>query len=566
MLAGEERRDADLARRVLGGNCVEARFLATQLEQVAAELANTGDLLPKLESAARVAGVAEAAAAFDSIWAVLFPEGVGLLREWDEAVDELRQRRRVELTALNDNPIVDPVREVLFTSNVLVSPGEEAGPADYWYDHPIPLDAQPESTELAYGLRNLDAAIGVELDRHPEWQGPATVALSVSATHRGYEQVGRELVDGVVGAIGPLQNLQVYAFEENRTRHMWNLLCGKKDKEPVFGVAGLYGRHYSFLKAIAGLWSVVDGRIRATFKIDLDQVFPQEDLVSATGKSALEHLTTNRWGSRGVSAAGEELDLAMIAGGLVNQSDIGRGLFTPDVTPGEPGGGEDAVFYSRLPQALSTVAEILVADSDPLERVHVTGGTNGILVAGLRKWRPFTPTVFGRAEDQAYMVSVLGGFSRPAYLHAPGFIMRHDKADLIPEVIAQGALSKHIGDLVRTRLFSVYGAEHKALLDPFTGCFVSQLPVTVSILRLCLRVLELDPMAADTYLAEAVRRLDAADHLARELPEVVAAERAQWDVFYDALDALEMGLATDSSQAAATADQLRRVIDDASLA
>jgi hypothetical protein len=63
-----------------------------------------------------------------------------------------------------------------------------------------------------------------------------------------------------------------------------------------------------------------------------------------------------------------------------------------------------------------------------------------------------------------------------------------------------------------------------------------------------------------------VRRLDAADHLARELPEVVAAERAQWDVFYDALDALEMGLATDSSQAAATADQLRRVIDDASLA
>jgi hypothetical protein len=144
--------------------------------------------------------------------------------------------------------------------------------------------------------------------------------------------------------------------------------------------------------------------------------------------------------------------------------------------------------------------------------------------------------------------------------------MRHDKADLIPEVIAQGALSKHIGDLVRTRLFSVYGAEHKALLDPFTGCFVSQLPVTVSILRLCLRVLELDPMAADTYLAEAVRRLDAADHLARELPEVVAAERAQWDVFYDALDALEMGLATDSSQAAATADQLRRVIDDASLA
>jgi hypothetical protein len=445
----------------------------------------------------------------------------------------------------------------------LVSPGEPAGPADYWYDHPIPLDARPEDTELAYGLRHLDAAIGFELDRHPEWQGPATVALSLSSTHRGYEQAGRELVGRVVDAIGPLHNLQVYAFEEDRARQLWNRLCDRQDVEPVFGVAGLYGRHYSFLKAIAALWSVVDSRIRATFKIDLDQVFPQEALVAETGKSALEHLTTDRWGGRGRSAAGEELDLTMIAGGLVNQSDIGRGLFTPDVTPGEPEAGEDAVFYSRLPQALSTVAEIVVADSAPLERVHVTGGTNGILVAGLRKWRPFTPSVFGRAEDQAYIISTLGGGSRPAYLHAPGLIMRHDKGDLIPEVIAQSALSKHIGDLVRTRLFSVYGAEHKPLLDPFTGCFVSHLPVTVSTLRLCLRVLDLAAIDSDRYLEEAARRLDAADRLAAELRDVVASERAQWDLFYDALDALEVGLNAGSLQASATAHDLRRSINDA---
>jgi hypothetical protein len=562
-LAGGEHDEGGLSSTILSSDDPTAKFFARQLDQVDAELASSGDQLRHLEDAAGAASIADGTAAFDAIWAVLFPEGVGLLEDWDGAVDRLRRKRRIEVTATNADPIVDPVREVLFTSNVLVSPGEAAGPADYWYDHPIPLDARPEDTELAYGLRHLDAAIGFELDRHPEWQGPATVALSLSATHRGYEQAGRDLVGRVVGAIGPLHNLRVYAFEENRTQHLWNQLCDRQDEEPVFGVAGLYGRHYSFLKAIAALWSVVDDRIRATFKIDLDQVFPQEELVAETGKSALEHLTTDRWGGRAFSAAGEELDLAMIAGGLVNQSDIGRGLFTPDVTPGEPQSSEDVVFYSRLPQALSTVAEIVVADSDPLERVHVTGGTNGILVAGLRKWRPFTPSVFGRAEDQAYIISTLGGGSRPAYLHAPGLIMRHDKGDLIPDVIAQSALSKHIGDLVRTRLFSAYGAEHKSLLDPFTGCFVSRLPIAVSILRLCLRVLDLDATSADRYLAEASRRLDAADRLAAELHDVVASERAEWDLFYDALDALEVDLETGSPQASATAHELRRIINDA---
>ncbi len=562
-LTGGEHRIHNLARTELDAGGAHGRFFISQLDRVAAELASASELASLLEDAAGLADMTDTAAAFDAIWAVLFPEGVGLLANWDEAADELRHRRRVELTALNDNPIVDPVRQVLFSSNVLVSPGEEAGPADYWYDHPIPLDAHPESTELAYGLRHLDAAIGFELERNPEWQGPATVALSVSATHRGYEQAGRELVGQVVSAIGPLRNLRVYAFEETRTRQIWNSLCDRRDEQPVFGVAGLYGRHYSFLKAIAALWSVFDPGIRATFKIDLDQVFPQHELVTATGQSALEHLTTDRWGGRGVNQAGDALDLVMIAGGLVNQSDIDQGLFTPDVTPGEPTGAEDAVFYSRLPQALSTVAEIVYAGADPLERVHVTGGTNGILVAGLRRWRLFTPSVFGRAEDQAYIISALGGSSRPAYLHAPGLIMRHDKADLIPDVIASSALSKHVGDLVRTRLFSAYGAEHKALLNPFTGCFISQLPVTVTILRLCLRVLELDSKAADGYMAEAVRRLEAADVLVAELEKVVASERAEWGRFYDALDELEAENRGRPEQVSKRSAAIQRLLADA---
>ncbi len=563
--AGTDHAAAAAARLVLDEDDDLARFFRAELDLIRTELAAHTDLLPALEAAAHLERIDDADEAFDRVWSVLFPEGVGALSGWNAAVARLRKKRTIRITQVNPDPIVDPVQQVLFTSNVLVSPGDGAGPADYWFDHPIPLDAAPEDTELAYGLRQLDQAIGYELERHPEWQGPASVALSVSATHRGYETAGRELVGRVVQAIGPLPRLRIYAFEETRTRSIWQQLCGDADSDPVFGVAGLYGRHYSFLKAIAALWSVLFGGIKATFKIDLDQVFPQEQLVAETGRSALEHLTTDRWGAAAVSSTGEKLDLALIAGGLVNQSDIAAGLFTPDVTPGEPSAAEDAVFYSRLPQAVSTTAEIMSANDAPLERIHVTGGTNGILVSGLRRWRLFTPSVFGRAEDQAYLISGLGAAARPAYLHAPGLIMRHDKADLIPEVIARSASSKHIGDLVRTRLFSVYGAPHKELLDPFTGCFVSRIPHTVTTLRLCLRALALDAGDVPAYLSEAAARLRAADALAGRLDEVVTSERAEWAAFYDSLDGLERDLAAGHPHVAAKAEGLRRLIDGSSV-
>ena len=59
-----------------------------------------------------------------------------------------------------------------------------------------------------------------------------------------------------------------------------------------------------------------------------------------------------------------------------------------------------------------------------LQRVHVTGGTTGINLNSLIKWRPFTPSFISRAEDQAF---VLSAFHQSAYLsqlHAPGLIMR----------------------------------------------------------------------------------------------------------------------------------------------
>ena len=129
----------------------------------------------------------------------------------------------------------------------------------------------------------------------------------------------------------------------------------------------------------------------------------------------------------------------MMAGALVNEKDISASLFTPDVTyPTPPFKGEDTIFCSRIPQALSTLSEMMTrydsgdidGENSCISRIHVTGGTNGILIEALRRYRPFTPVFIGRAEDQAYLLSAL--FSKDSgpllrYFHNDGLFMRHDK-------------------------------------------------------------------------------------------------------------------------------------------
>jgi hypothetical protein len=265
----------------------------------------------------------------------------------------------------------------------------------------------------------------------------------------------------------------------------------------------------------------------------------------------------------------------MIAGGLVNAGDVEKSIFTPDIDlVSRASSPEHVVCFSRLPQVSSTQAEIVSrfdsAEVDGVafaqERIHVTGGTNGILVEGLRRWRLFTPSVVGRAEDQAYLVSGLGGESRPAYVHEPGLVMSHDKAQLIPGLIERTAESKHIGDLLRTRLFSKYVADdHKQLLDPFTGCFVSRLPQTVTTLRFVLRALDLEQTEAEVteYLTEGIRRLQEVDEVVAELDNTVSSERSEWNDFYDSLDAIETGLAGGEQRAQAASAAARRIAQQA---
>ena len=302
----------------------------------------------------------------EALWSVLFPEGVGILGHEEERIAELRARRTVSITRPSPRPITDPAREVLFTSNVLLTvpsastdvdvlPYPEdlrreirlaaAEPQEHWYDHPIQIGVEPDRNELLYGLRGLDRAIEFERSRNPSL-GRITVVLSVSVTHARLRDVAHEYVREELRRSGGMPNLDVHVFTERDTRRLIREVLApvaSADAEPlmsrVFGTDGDYGRHYSFLKAIAALWQVlIDPGMRATFKIDLDQVFPQDVLLAETGATALEHLATPLWGATGLDSSGLEVELGMIAGALVNERDIGRGLFTPDVDfPAGPG-------------------------------------------------------------------------------------------------------------------------------------------------------------------------------------------------------------------------------------
>ncbi len=593
-------------------------------------LADAGSLLDGHPLGRRVAR--------DAIWSVLYPEAAGLFGDIDGAIAALRRRRIVERIEPNPHPITDAAREVLFTSNVLLglpldgpgipAPGLDpeiaagvararAGSQQHWFDHPIPIGVDTAANELLHGLRGLDAAMAAEpgAAAQPGFAAGSpgalplrrlTCLLSVSVTHDELHEIARRCVELDLATIDPLPHLDILVASETDVRRLVEEVLlpaistfasagsepGPAPRLAVLGVDGEYGRHYSFLKAIAAIWQVfVDPAVRGTFKIDLDQVFPQSELVVQTGRTALQHLETPLWGGHGRDSDGRRVELGMVAGALVNAGDIERGLFTADITvPAEPARASEWVFFSPLPQAISTQAEMLerydTAMPDgvetALERIHVTGGTNGILVEALRRYRPFTPSFIGRAEDQAYILSTLGDQPRLAYVHAAGLVMRHDKDAYAGAAIEAARVGKMVGDDVRILAFSSYARtvarsraakglsveSIKSLLDPFTGGFISRLPVTTVTLRFALRILEAfaggDAELGRAYATIGSRRLLEALALATDQDGLQARlddERAQWRHLYDALDAIESALAAGNSRAIELQRRARELIE-----
>ncbi len=539
--------------------------------------------------------------AAEQLWSVFFPEATGIRGHEKTRVEALRRKRTVTITELNPAPITNPAQQLLFTSNVLLTmPSPKASPHElglsadlkeklrrvaeepqaFWYDHPIQMGVEPPKNEAIYGLRALQTAFDFERQRGTVSAGTRlTCVLSVSVTHRGLHGIARKYLEEELARAGGLKDIDVYVFTEADTQRLVDEVLapaadrylGRSDATKalgVFGVDGKYGRHYSFLKAMAAFWNIlIQPEVCATFKIDLDQVFPQEELVEQTGASAFEHFKSPLWGARGIDANGQAVELGMIAGALVNAHDIGKSLFTPDVPfPRNAASPDEYVFFSLLPQALSTEAEMLTRYATGkldgtkacIQRIHVTGGTTGILVERLRRFRPFTPSFIGRAEDQAYVLSV---FAHPgprlAYVHKAGLIMRHDKEAFAQESIQRAYVGKLIGDYLRILYFSAYAAvladdmgKLKDAVDPFTGGFISRIPTTVVYLRFALKAAAL--FAADhaeqglEFIATGAPRIaGAVGFVAGKnsmLKQQYEKERLGWSVYYDALAAVEKAL------------------------
>ncbi|OPX35519.1 MAG: hypothetical protein B1H12_08795 [Desulfobacteraceae bacterium 4484_190.2] len=536
------------------------------------------------------------------VWEVFSPEGVSLFEQRENKISALRKKRTVRITRLNPDPIKDPANEILFTSNVLLtvpSPTTRIDnlalpehmksklheimrePQIYWYDHPIQIGVESEKNEVIYGLKGLDQSVEFEKKVGVvEKDTKVHCILSVSVTHAGLHDIARAYLEDVLRKEKSIKHLNVYILtESDATRLIDETLnpaarhyLDSRDENllnEIIGVDGKYGRHYSFLKAISAFWQVfINSDVRGTFKIDLDQVFPQNELVRETGASAFEHFKTPLWGAEGLDENDNRIELGMIAGALVNEEDIGRSLFTPDVSfPSKNICGNEWIFYSPLPQALSTEAEMMTRYGEGelngrdrcIQRVHVTGGTCGILVESLRRYRPFTPTFIGRAEDQAYILSVLlkEESRNLRYAHESGLIMRHDKKSFAGEAIKSAHTGKLIGDYTRILLFSYYAKalpwsveQTKDIIDPFTGCFVSYIPFTLASLRLALKgasfFKDRKPNEGFDLLQMGINRLNEIikklSETSNPLRERFRKEKKAWNIFYDFLDKVEEGL------------------------
>jgi hypothetical protein len=193
----------------------------------------------------------------------------------------------------------------------------------------------------------------------------------------------------------------------------------------------------------------------------------------------------------------------------------------------------------------------------------------------------FTPSFVGRAEDQAFiMPGLVHAPERPAYLHEPGLIMRHDKESFAADAVHAAKISKIIGDFIRTLVFSYYARaledppdKLKETLDPFTGCFISHIPQTIVLLRLSLKAASLFEGGSREDACRLIQ--EGTDRIARvlsfvegedsRLKRVFVQEKKGWDLFYDVLSALEKALQRNDGEALRLRGKARKIIRETAL-
>ena len=150
----------------------------------------------------------------EKIWKVFFPEAYGILENKEQEIAKLRAKRKISITALNENPIENISKEMLFTSNILLTipPASKdidtlgfsprlvkilkevsKEPQKFWYDHPIQMGVEISKNEAIYGLVGLNEAINFQKQRGTLGRDDKiNCLLSVTVTHDGLTAVAKE--------------------------------------------------------------------------------------------------------------------------------------------------------------------------------------------------------------------------------------------------------------------------------------------------------------------------------------------------------------------------------------
>ncbi len=122
-LAGEEQAPSFLKAVVSDtSRGAVASFYLRCLELIQDEVRNSGDALTNsIEKAVAAIMSSSRPDVLEALRKVFFPEGLGICEAREEKIHELRQKRRIQIEKPNPSPITDPARELLFTSNVLLT-------------------------------------------------------------------------------------------------------------------------------------------------------------------------------------------------------------------------------------------------------------------------------------------------------------------------------------------------------------------------------------------------------------------------------------------------------------
>lgn len=225
------------------------QYYVNGIAQIKTEIEAQAAKDPSLEATMKAAADGDAGGSIkgaEAFWKIFFPKGVGMMDNQEKEKADLKVRRKISNIVLNANPITEPIKEILFTSNVLLGMPADTTPIaslpytdDFktkltaaskekqvaWFDHPIQIGVDQPGNEILYGLIGLDAAVAWEKEKKkiPE-DAKMLTALSITCTHTGLQNIAKQYVEEEFKAMPEdkkLKHLTILLFSEIET----NALC-----------------------------------------------------------------------------------------------------------------------------------------------------------------------------------------------------------------------------------------------------------------------------------------------------------------------------------------------------